>query len=419
MSGVVAGVLTNAKDGPEFAYDETYRRTSDATPLSVSLPLTMRTHPSDVVLSWLWGLLPDNPDVLKHWAREFEVPSNSPFALLSTPIGEDCAGAIQFALPERVEDVFRRSGRVNWLTDLQVAKRLKDLRNDSTSWLGADFTGQFSLGGAQAKTAMHRRGRRWGDPSGATPTTHILKPAIIGFDEHDLNEHICAEAAGRLGLIVARSTIAHFGDQTCLIVERYDRVQGPEGLMRVHQEDMCQALGRAPGQKYQSEGGPSPGEIADLLRNVMGASAARIAVWRFLDALAWNWLIAGTDAHARNYSLLLSGDQVRLAPLYDIASALPYRGVDELALKSAMKLGGEYRLKAHGPTTWPKIAGELALDADEVVSRVRYLAERASDAISDVASSPHMRDLESTMPHRLVDSVATRVLRCRKQLGNG
>lgn len=415
MNGAVAGVLTKVKDDIRLEYDDAYLRSPGATPLSIALPLTTRAHPKAPVERWLWGLLPDNTDVLRRWSREFEVPAH-PFALLGTPVGEDCAGAVQFAPPERAEVALTRRGQVRWLTDDQIAERLRELRKDGTAWLGADFTGQFSLAGAQAKTALHRRNDRWGDPSGATPTTHILKPAIVGLDDHDLNEHLCLHAAARMGLIAARTSIGRFGRESALVVERYDRIADGRAVVRVHQEDMCQALGRHPIEKYQYEGGPGPGEIAELFRTVMSASAAQDASWRFFDALAWNWIIAGTDAHSRNYSVLLSGDQVRLAPLYDIASALPYEGIDHLKLKMAMKLGGEYRLKAHRPMTWKKTAVELGLDADAAVDRVRVLVGQAVDALADAAADPDVRRLKSPLPRRLVDAVADRVKVCVRQL---
>jgi serine/threonine-protein kinase HipA len=415
MSGELAGVLTRVKGDVRLEYDDTYIRSNGATPLSVALPLTSRTHPSTRVVRWLSGLLPDDTDVLRRWSREFEVPAH-PFDLLRTPVGEDCAGAVQFAPPDRVEAVLKRPGRVRWLSDEQIAERLRELRKDRTAWLGVNFTGQFSLAGAQAKTALHKRRKRWGDPSGATPTTHILKPAIVGLDDHDLNEHLCLRAAARLGLIVARTSVERFGNESGLVVERYDRAVVQRALVRVHQEDICQALGRQPSEKYQFEGGPTPAEIVGLFRSLMSASAADDASWRFLDALAWNWIIAGTDAHGRNYSLLLSGEEIRLAPLYDIASAIPYPGVDHLKLKLAMKLGGEYRLKAHRPATWPKMAAELGLDEDAVVTRVRELAERSVDALVEVAHDAAVEELGSPLPARLIEAVAERQKVCLKQL---
>lgn len=132
------------------------------------------------------------------------------------------------------------------------------------------------------------------------------------------------DAARRAGLTAARTRIASFAGQTAVVVTRYDRHLAAERVTRVHQEDLCQALAVPPARKYQNEGGPGAAEIAVLLRRAMPSRVAQAAVWAFADALAWNWLIAGTDAHAKNYSLLLAGNQVRLAPLYDIASALPY-----------------------------------------------------------------------------------------------
>jgi serine/threonine-protein kinase HipA len=131
----------------------------------------------------------------------------SPFSLLSTPVGEDCAGAVRFAKPEEVDRVLARPGAVAWLDEHGVATRLHELKEDATTWLGRTFTGQFSLAGAQAKTALMRSGERWGVPSGSTPTTHILKPAVAGLDDHDLNEHLCLDAARRAGLAAARTSI--------------------------------------------------------------------------------------------------------------------------------------------------------------------------------------------------------------------
>lgn len=416
IGGVVAGTLRREARVLRFDYDADYRARPDATPLSTSMRLQVESHAGRVVETWLSGLLPENPDLLARWARQFDV-ANAPFALLGTPVGEDCPGAVQFVRQDRLDHVLHRPGRVDWLDEAEVARRLAALRNDATAWLGPDFTGQFSLAGAQAKTALHFDGRRWGVPSGATPTTHILKPAIKGLDDHDLNEHLCLEAAARAGLVVVHTRIARFADQSAVVIERYDRRRVGRRLVRVHQEDLCQALAVPPERKYQSDGGPSVVEIARLLRDVVRPmAAATAALDSLLDALAWNWVIGGTDAHAKNYSLLLSGDQVRLAPLYDIASVLPYRGVDELKLTTAMKLGGEYRFKAHSGRTWPKVARELGLDVDHVVGRVAHLAAVAPDMLRDAGASEEVRRLRSPLPRRLVDSVATRARRCARLL---
>jgi len=412
LDDVVAGTLTRLSGGRlRFDYDAAYQRRRGHTPLSLSMPIQVSSHPHQQIDPWLWGLLPDNDAVLRRWARQFQVSPSSAFSLLSTPIGEDCAGAVRFAPPDELERVLGRGGEVTWLEEDEVAQRLRELREDSTAWLGRSFTGQFSLAGAQAKTALLLDEDRWGVPSGAIPTTHILKPAVIGFDDHDLNEHLCLEAARRARLVAARSTIAQFADETAVVVTRYDRIEGTEGaIVRVHQEDLCQALGLPPSQKYQNEGGPTPAQIARLLRDAMPPRIGEDAVWRFADALIWNWLIAGTDAHAKNYSLLLAGDQVRLAPLYDVASALPY-GTHERELKLAMKIGSSYEVYPQR-NRWPNAARDLGVDAEALVDRARELAEIAPEAFAAAVGAPEVTALNRELPSRLLDLVADRARRC-------
>ncbi len=412
----VAGTVTRLSGGKlRFDYSADYRAQSGRTPLSLSMPIQVRSHRDQVVASWLWGLLPDNDAVLRRWAREFHVSASSAFSLLGTPVGEDCAGAVRFAPPEQVDRVLGREGDITWLADGDVAERLRELRADSTAWLGRSFSGQFSLAGAQAKTALVYKDGRWGVPSGSTPTTHILKPAVSGFDDHDLNEHLCLDAARRAGLLVVRTTVSRFGNETALVVTRYDRRWTPENdIVRVHQEDLCQALGVPPVLKYQNEGGPGPAQMAGLLRDAMPPRVADNAVWRFADGLIWNWLIGGTDAHAKNYSVLLAGDQVRLAPLYDIASALPY-GAHERKLRFAMKIGGDYRVFPHH-NTWPGAARDLALDRTALVDRARELAGVAPDALADAVSAPDVVALQRTLPGKLHNLVAERAARCRRLL---
>lgn len=416
LDDAVAGMLRRLPGGRlRFDYDAAYREQSAPTPLSLSMPVQVASHPDQVIRPWLWGLLPDNDAVLRRWAREFHVSASSPFSLLATPIGEDCAGAVRFAAPQDVDRILGQPGDVTWLTEGDVAQRLRELREDATAWLGRSFTGQFSLAGAQAKTALLCDDGRWGVPSGATPTTHILKPAVSGLDDHDLNEHLCLAAARRAGLVAARTTIARFADETAVVVTRYDRrTTAGDGVIRVHQEDLCQTLGILPSLKYQNEGGPTPAQIGRLLRDSMPPRVAEEAVWRFADALIWNWLLGGTDAHAKNYSLLLAADQVRLAPLYDIASALPY-STHERKLRFAMKIGTGYDVVPHR-NTWPGAARDLGLDAGALLERASELCRVAPDAFADAVKAPVVGDMGRSLPGTLLDLVADRTRRCLELL---
>ena len=421
LDGHPVGTLARLTSGRlRFEYDEAYQDEPDPTPLSVSMPVQERSHGHVAVSPWLWGLLPDDTDVVRRWARESGASSVDPFSLLGTPIGEDCAGGVQFVPFGRVGPLAAEPGSIEWLTTADVAVRLRQLRADPTAWLGDGlvernpaFVGRFSLAGRQRKTALLLDGDRWGVPSGRIPTTHILKPPIEGFRDQELNEHLCLDAASRAGLIAAESRVVRFESESAVVITRYDRRRIAGRVVRVHQEDLCQALGVAPDRKYQSEGGPGPAEICRLLRAVMPDAVAEASVRRFADALIWNWIIAGTDAHAKNYSLLLAGRQVRLAPLYDITSALPYE--NERHLRLAMKVGDAYDLVGYR-NPWPATGIRLGLDGAWVTARAAVLCERAPAAFAEAAAEQAIADLGRPSSQRLVNLVERRATRCAKLL---
>jgi serine/threonine-protein kinase HipA len=417
IGGGRVGVVTMDATGRfVFKYDEAWREAKRATPLSLSMPFAQLEHGDAPVRAFLWGLLPDNERVLDRWAHQYQVSAGNPFNLLRH-VGEDCAGAAQFVRPERVDALAAGVGDVLWLSHDEVAERLRILRQDPTAWhLGN--SGQFSLAGAQAKTALYQEGRtgQWGEPSGSLPTTHILKPAVTGFDDHDLNEHLCLTAARQMGLPAAISHVGVFGTERAIVVERYDRRQAPDGnIARVHQEDMWQALGLPPTMKYQSDGGPTPEQIIELLRRSAGRSAVA-DLQRFVDALAFNWIIGGTDAHAKNYSVLLRGSQVRLAPLYDVASALPYDDMYLPKLRMAMKIGGEDRIEVTSGRHWRRFATANGLDPEETVTRIGRLIEETPEAFVAVAGTDAVKELKSGLPTRLVERIAARAANCRTSL---
>lgn len=398
-----------------FAYDDAWRLADDAYPLSLSMPLAAAEHGPDVVEAFLWGLLPDNERVLDGWARKFQVSARNVFALIAH-VGEDCAGAVQFVLPERLDAVLSgEADQVEWLDENDIAERLRALREDHAAWRLPRDTGQFSLAGAQPKTALLFDNERWGIPSGRIPTTHILKPPTGHFDGHAENEHICLALAHTFGLPTASSRVMQFGEEIAIVVERYDRVRSGNEVVRVHQEDVCQALGVMPTKKYQNEGGPGVADIVNLLRT--HSSEREEDVGTFIDAVGFNWLIAGTDAHAKNYSVLIAGGpRVRLAPLYDVASVLPYDELDIHKMKLSMKVGGEYLLRQIGPRQWRKQAQEARLDPDELMVRFRTMAERLPDEIKAVCA--HARDNGLVRP--IVDCLAEEIIKrsevCRRVL---
>jgi serine/threonine-protein kinase HipA len=410
----IGRVLRNSNGRLRFLYEDAWRFADDAYPLSLSMPLTAAEHPHEKIDAFLWGLLPDNATVLDHWGRQFQVSPRNAFALLSH-VGEDCAGAAQFIPPQRLDGMLaRRSAPVHWLSEQEVAERLRILQTDHSAWRLQQDSGLFSLAGAQPKTALLFEKGRWGVPSGRTPTTHILKPPaghLLGFI---LNEHLCLQLARRLEFPTANSRVMTFQEERAIVVERFDRLHSAEGWLRIHQEDLCQALGVHPSRKYQNDGGPGPRAIVELLRNQ--SSAANDDVVTFVDSLAFNWLIAGTDAHAKNYGVLIAPGRVRLAPLYDIASVLPYPRFDVNRVKLAMKVAERYRMSEIRRRDWLKTADQLRLDSDALIERITRMAEAIPELAPEIGAEMKDAGLTDPIIDRLVTRLVGRAHLCLKRI---
>jgi serine/threonine-protein kinase HipA len=408
------GRLTrDARGRVAFEYDEEWQGRRDAYPLSVSLPLTQRTYEGDVVAAYLWGLLPDNELILDRWAKRFHVSARNPFALLAN-VGEDCPGAVRFVASERVEAIVRAgTGTIDWLDARAIAVRLRALKKDVSAWREVDDAGQFSLGGAQPKTALYFDGKRWGVPSGRRPTTHILKPGSPDLDGHAENEHFCLELAREVGLPVARSRVIHFEHEPAVVVERYDRIRQGSAVIRVHQEDCCQALGVLPVDKYENTGGPGASAITTLLRERSRNPLEDVET--FATALAFNWVIAGTDAHAKNYSILIGlGGHIRLAPLYDIASFLPYAATRTRKVKLAMKIGGKYRLHEIGRYQWTKLALEIGLAPEKLDAMIAQMCRELPDMAAAVRARAEKDGLKHRVLPNLTRAIQERARACAK-----
>lgn len=203
-NGRVVGEVQHDRRGQlAFVYDAGWLASEHAYPLSLSMPIGAPQHGHDQIEPWLRGLLPDNENVLARWARTFQASAINAFSLLRAT-GEDCTGAVQLVRPERVDGVQVPEGRqVVWLTAAEVGVRLRTLRHDDSAWRLDGDEGQFTLAGAQSKTALLLEDGRWGIPRGAIPTTHILKPPIPGFPGHCENEHLCLALAAALGIPAA------------------------------------------------------------------------------------------------------------------------------------------------------------------------------------------------------------------------
>ncbi len=333
-----AGVLERL-DGARlrFAYDPEWLATAEV-PISLSLPLGEQPYEDLDCRPFFTGLLPEG-EFLRSIARTFHISAENPFTVLKE-IGGECAGAVSLATPGS-RPPFASAPPPEWLSDQRFASLLAELPARPLLAGPEDDEGvRLSLAGTQDKLPVLIGDGRIGITRGRPPSTHIVKVPPSELSDLVANEAYCMALAEVVGLSVATAVPVRAGALDALLVERYDRIQHGTEVQRIHQEDLCQATGRPPEQKYESEGGPGIAECAALIRAHVAAPGASLLA--FLDTLLFNLLIGNADAHSKNYSLLLEGPGApRLAPLYDLLSTRVYGR--RLGRKMGMKYGGEYR----------------------------------------------------------------------------
>ncbi|MGH7466297.1 MAG: HipA domain-containing protein, partial [Longimicrobiales bacterium] len=328
-------------------------------------------------------------------------------------MGEDCAGAVQFVRDERLDAVLRSAGRIEPLTERDIGDALKRIRRNAPPWRAQDgAAGMFSLAGAQGKLALARVEDGWGRPEGKAASTHIIKPPMNPqLPGVEVNEHICLNLARHLGIPAAASRVARFDGEVAIVVERFDRVMDSTGVRRLHQEDTCQALAIPPSGKYQRDGGPGFIEMAGLARTHSADPQADLRL--IVDAAAFNWLIGGTDAHAKNYSwFITTGDRIRMTPLYDLISSLPWHDIADDDLRNAMSIGGENRFLRIRRDEWSAWAEAMGADPDDLVSHVRELAELLPVALETVLAAAADEGLDADVLEALRAELTRHAGRC-------
>ncbi len=322
-----------------FTYAPEWLAWENTLPISRSLPLRAERYVGQPVIAVFENLLPDSDDIRRRVAERVGAEGVDAYSLLAR-IGRDCVGALQF-LAEGEEPGDSRVLMGEPLSDAEIAAMLKDLGRTPLG-IRAERDFRISVAGAQEKTALLLHDGQWVEPTGTTPTTHILKPAIgtlpNGMDLTDSveNEHFCLRLMAAFGLPVARTEITTFAGTKALVIERFDRLRARDGrLIRLPQEDCCQALSVPPTRKYQSEGGPGIVEICGLLQ---GSDEPQRDRANFLKATVLFWLIGATDGHAKNFSIaLMPGGRFVMTPLYDVLTVQPSLDAGQLQIKD-MKL---------------------------------------------------------------------------------
>lgn len=404
----------------QLRYAESWKQSAVGRPLSLSLPFGISNLPlkGARVQNYFDNLLPDSAEIRKRIATRFKTETQDAFDLLKA-IGRDCVGAVQLLdADEAPANVEKIEGKP--LSPVDVERILQRMLGTEPVWPDDDEDEfRISLAGAQEKTALLHHHDQWLLPHGATPTTHILKLPLgllgrkkIDFQTSVENEWLCLALLGAYGLPVPKADILTFGAQKVLCVERFDRIVGRSGaLLRLPQEDFCQALGISPHRKYEADGGPGIRDIAAILRQ---SEHAEEDISNFLRAQILYWMLAAPDGHAKNFSLwLLPGGRFRMTPLYDVMSIWPVEG--------------------DGPNQWSWHKASLAMAVwgaskhyrmrdvkrshfNETARLCRY-GRNAETLIADILerTEPAIDSVASALPPHFPEKVAGRIFKGLRQ----
>lgn len=334
MNGIPVGYWETGRQGERLGYFDEWLADEQSRPLSLSLPFLPGNAPyqGQVVAGYFDNLLPDNDAIRRRLASRHHTGGTDAFRLLAK-LGRDCVGAIQLLPEEQAPtDIYEIKGE-----NLDAAGIAQLLRNTTSAQALGHHDHEkdlrLSIAGAQEKTALLRHKGQWLFPLGSTPTTHIFKLplGLVGHMQADMrtsaeNEWLCSKIMAAYGIPIAQCEIEHFEDQKVLVVERFDRTLSSDEswIVRLPQEDMCQATGTSPLHKYQSDGGPGIARIMELL---LGSDEPEQDRNNFFKTQIIFWVLAATDGHGKNFSIaLLPGGHYRATPIYDVLSAHPVIG---------------------------------------------------------------------------------------------
>jgi serine/threonine-protein kinase HipA len=408
-SRLVGQLQREASGAVSFRYDRSWLDWEFVMPVSLSLPLRTQAYSGAPVIAVFDNLLPDSDALRRSIAARTRAEGVDAYSLLSA-IGHDCVGALQF-LPAGVEPGPAGAVEGDPINDEEIAAIVGNL---AAVPLGVteDESFRISIAGAQEKTAFLNRDGQWYKPRGTTATTHIFKPSIgrlpngMDLTQSAENEYFCLKTVALLGVEAAKAQLAVFGEKSVLIVERFDRRWTADGrLLRLPQEDCCQALSVAPFRKYQEDGGPGIQQILELLRGSDEPLADQRA---FLKANIVFWLLGATDGHAKNFSVFLRpGGRFQLAPMYDVISAQPSFDSKQILWKQyrlAMSFGTKphYSFRQIAPRHFFQTAERAGLGKQVVPSILEELLQQAPVAIEQA-----LTDLPANFPEEIAHSITS------------
>lgn len=389
-----------------FTYGPSWLALETSFPVSLSLPLRAEAYVDGAAHTFFANLLPEG-GVRQAVCRRLGISEDNDLALLRA-IGGECAGALAIVDP----DVGDRSSSDHDYEELD-ASRLRALVSDDQLvplLVGGPAT-RLSLAGAQDKLPVALLDGKVWIPRGSAASTHILKLPHRRYAHIPVNEAYVTGVATRLGFDAVTATLFDRTDPPSLLVERYDRrvADNPRSVTRLHQEDLCQALGSSPSRKYEQEGGPTLAAAINLVRahvrNPIG-DVERLVGWQ-----AFNVVTGNSDGHGKNLSILYDEHGTRLAPFYDLLSTRHYEGLDRLL---AMSVGGTRDPDLLDRARWTTLARELTVGASTIMDIVLAVTERSLEAVGPWTREFRERYGDQSILQTLPRAIAKRARKLRK-----
>jgi len=393
-NGIPVGTLEVKKGQWKFGYATEWKDYS----LSPNFPVATKKYEdtaNDKPVEWFFeNLLPegrlrdliatrDRIDPRDTWALLVRHGQDTAGALSLTP--EGFAAATEEILVPLSQEVLQEKIKASRARNLPLMASWDEIR--------------MSLAGAQEKLGLHidAHGAMF-LPEGSAPSTHIVKPenASADFPYCPANEFFCMRLAQELKVPVPAVGLLHL-PEPLYVIDRFDREPldksaekwAGSAFRRLHQIDLCQAMGVAPSKKYESEGGLGLHHLFGVLRGTF-MDRPIVAANAVVQWIAFNYLIGNLDAHAKNIAFLMRGQKAAVAPFYDMLCVEAYLPRQTMA----MSIAGENKPGwVEGPH-WDAMAYEAGVAPRLVRGVLSRMSEGLPEAISKVIGDERLLTVE-------------------------
>lgn len=390
----VGHIVPHRKGRLKFSYSSQWLEKNNR-PVSLSLPCSEEEFDAQKSTAFFDNLLPEE-GMYRDLCREARIDEADIYGFLRL-FGKECAGALVIAPEEAVASPQAPAYR-DITNELEAI--LEKHHGMPQGSLIAETGARLSIAGAQNKLPIVLRQGKFLVPEDGSfaPTSAILKPTTARFPDLHRNELFCMELARYAGLQTPEAKILQIGNYQAYVTMRYDRQETENGIVRIHQEDFCQALGISRIYKYEENSGPgfaACGKI--LLHPLVGNNAS--ARENFITCALFNYAIGNCDAHGKNFSLLYDVQSISLAPFYDLVSTMAY---PELEQKFAMAFGKTFRFDRIAGHSWKQFAADMNVRPELLYSLMERLHESIMPAVESLAAQHEKQYGPSPVYERLV-----------------